>query len=299
MPSSHSAISFGLFVLLIADAIDRVHPAYASFDSALEARVGANRASIEGVLPGGTRRKVPEAMFEAGARRPRCQAARIWMMSPFASHETLTHMEFTFFLAFWGLLMLPVPFMRVVLYDHSTAQVTAGSAVGGVLAVVWMLLARCLQTLRDSALRSIPFLQHNNARPKFCIHTSIEAPPGEVQMLPRASGRLKDVEERSREVQTAPHAPCRSADVEAASPEELTPPHALSRSTNVEAALEKMQMPPLAPGLSTDVEAASLEVQTPPLAPGRSKDVESASRKVQTTLHAPGPSRGEAMSWEC
>uniref|UniRef100_A0A7S2PA17 Phosphatidic acid phosphatase type 2/haloperoxidase domain-containing protein n=1 Tax=Zooxanthella nutricula TaxID=1333877 RepID=A0A7S2PA17_9DINO len=172
MPSSHSAIAFGWFVLLIADAIDRVHPAHACFESGLEAHLGASRASIEGGLPDGSRRPVPEAMFEMCSQRPRRNAARIWMMSPFAYHQTLTHMEFAFFVSFWGLMMLPVPFMRVVLFDHSTNQVVVGAIAGGALALLWVVLINCLQTRHDNAMRRIPLLQHNYTKPTFCIYSS-------------------------------------------------------------------------------------------------------------------------------
>merc|ERR1712048_745205 len=50
---------------------------------------------------------------------------------------TITKEEFSVHLALWVCLLMPVPFMRVVLYDHSLQQAMYGFCLGVVSAIAW------------------------------------------------------------------------------------------------------------------------------------------------------------------
>lgn len=121
MPSSHSILSVGWFTLLFWDAAFRVHP--------------------EGG-PGGSRGFLHHLRVALRLR-------------PWPGDGRLTHGEFVFCAAFWGVVLLPVPFMRVVLYDHSVEQVTLGSILGFVYARVyafyWRFLTHLIQPERPRA----------------------------------------------------------------------------------------------------------------------------------------------------
>merc|ERR1719362_2621960 len=55
----------------------------------------------------------------------------------FAPRVTWTPKQFIVYMAFWVVMLLPVPLARVILYDHSTSQIVAGSGLGALLAPLW------------------------------------------------------------------------------------------------------------------------------------------------------------------
>jgi len=99
MPSSHSTICIGSLVLLVLDAGLRIRPRHADACEAMDAG-----QSCIGCAPQGT-----------------------W-----------TPRQFVFYMAFWVVMLLPVPLARVILYDHSVSQVVLGSSFGAVLAFLWL-----------------------------------------------------------------------------------------------------------------------------------------------------------------
>eukprot|EP00933_Yihiella_yeosuensis_P021589 TRINITY_DN17059_c1_g1_i1.p1 TRINITY_DN17059_c1_g1~~TRINITY_DN17059_c1_g1_i1.p1 ORF type:complete len:342 (-),score=31.45 TRINITY_DN17059_c1_g1_i1:159-1184(-) len=105
MPSSHSALSVGWFVLAMLDGAFRI-------------RTHSVRA-----------------------------APNIWQMAwiPFRPLGIMSIKEFIVYTVFWTVYMLPVPFMRVALRDHSTDQVFYGSVFGLVTATIYFRVVRCLQ----------------------------------------------------------------------------------------------------------------------------------------------------------
>merc|ERR1712187_570499 len=64
MPSSHSAIACGLFILMVYDAMLRVHPVYATFDASLVSPSGVTTGTIESRRDDEARRQLPEAVLD-------------------------------------------------------------------------------------------------------------------------------------------------------------------------------------------------------------------------------------------
>jgi len=145
MPSSHSALACGWFLLMLFDAVPRAHPVRVQFDESLTERLGAGE---DFVLSGSQRRRLPE--MERNGRRRRGEL-RALLLAPWAQWETLTQRELLAVVLAWGFLMLPVPFMRVVLYDHSLSQVASGCALGALVSsLVWLGLRRYCTERRPS-----------------------------------------------------------------------------------------------------------------------------------------------------
>merc|ERR1712023_441723 len=66
--------------------------------------------------------------------------------------------------------MVPVPFMRVVLNDHTVVQATVGTIIGPVVALVWWRLVRCLQhrfVHMEGKTLLCGLLVHNYKLPRF------------------------------------------------------------------------------------------------------------------------------------
>eukprot|EP00928_Gymnodinium_smaydae_P094528 TRINITY_DN7951_c0_g1_i1.p1 TRINITY_DN7951_c0_g1~~TRINITY_DN7951_c0_g1_i1.p1 ORF type:complete len:276 (-),score=22.97 TRINITY_DN7951_c0_g1_i1:317-1144(-) len=94
------------------------------------------------------------------------------------------------FLALWSLLLLPVPIMRVVLYDHSVTQVCLGGFLGLVYAAIWFALSLQVRELFKGSLGSAigwGMLTHNLAPPSAGVRTlSVSV------VAPAADGRVSD-----------------------------------------------------------------------------------------------------------
>jgi len=122
MPSSHSALSVGWFLLLFLDAVFRVHP-YAL---------------------GGKTQTMPVPPDVPALQKAR-KFLSFFLWVPWKGHDLLTHTEFVVYIMTWFIILMPVPFFRVVLYDHTTEQVIAGSLVGIFMALVWWRFVRYMQ----------------------------------------------------------------------------------------------------------------------------------------------------------
>eukprot|EP00930_Biecheleria_cincta_P098847 TRINITY_DN90496_c0_g1_i1.p1 TRINITY_DN90496_c0_g1~~TRINITY_DN90496_c0_g1_i1.p1 ORF type:complete len:185 (-),score=13.49 TRINITY_DN90496_c0_g1_i1:25-528(-) len=125
MPSSHSALATGWFVLSFLDAVFRVVTAV------------PNR-------PGEEQHDMQRSIFSEEHQKT-LDFCKILCFVPWVQKDELTHTEFAGFVAFWAAMMLPVPFMRVVIHDHSNNQVAVGTLIGAILAIVWWRVVRILQ----------------------------------------------------------------------------------------------------------------------------------------------------------
>lgn len=152
MPSSHSALAIGWFVLLFLDAVYRAYP----------------------FALGG---KTQTIAVRSDARR--CEKAlkclKLYLSVPWTDCELLTHTQFVVYISAWFVLLVPVPFMRVVLYDHTFSQVAMGSCMGFVVAVIWWRVVRYFQR-RYLEFEGHPifhkWLVHNHRMAKFYISCS-------------------------------------------------------------------------------------------------------------------------------
>eukprot|EP00397_Hematodinium_sp_SG-2012_P054672 GEMP01066111.1.p1 GENE.GEMP01066111.1~~GEMP01066111.1.p1 ORF type:complete len:282 (+),score=51.29 GEMP01066111.1:27-848(+) len=57
----------------------------------------------------------------------------------------VSHKDFAIFFLCWTCVLLPVPYARLILHDHSTTQVVCGGGLGLCLAVAWIM---CLQVVQ-------------------------------------------------------------------------------------------------------------------------------------------------------
>lgn len=108
MPSGHSTMAMGFLTMFIYDAIWRVMP-----DDEQHVSAHTGRTCCQGL------RKIP--IFLAGG------------------FDLLSHTEFIVYLTVWMVLLMPVPFMRVVLCDHSAEQAMVGALLGCLYAVMMQL----------------------------------------------------------------------------------------------------------------------------------------------------------------
>jgi len=133
MPSSHAAISMGWFTLSVLDAVSRTDTSRDNIED-----VGASREVL-----------VVE-------QQKWCDFFRNFCWIPWVEKTELTVREFISIAVYWSLLLVPVPFMRVVLRDHTESQVSAGCCLGMTLAMVWWRVLRVLERRYHIALRGKP-----------------------------------------------------------------------------------------------------------------------------------------------
>jgi len=118
MPSSHAALSIGFLVLMICDGIYRVVP------SKDELEMGADRSL-----------------------RLQCQTECLctWFSTtPLSPSSLMSHKEFVVFFSVWFFMLVPVPIMRMRVFDHSSDQAALGSLIGFVWGILWFLLMQVL-----------------------------------------------------------------------------------------------------------------------------------------------------------
>eukprot|EP00930_Biecheleria_cincta_P089848 TRINITY_DN79190_c0_g1_i1.p1 TRINITY_DN79190_c0_g1~~TRINITY_DN79190_c0_g1_i1.p1 ORF type:complete len:410 (-),score=34.80 TRINITY_DN79190_c0_g1_i1:8-1237(-) len=131
-PSGHSVMSIGFFTLIFLDSSWRTYPRIPTMPE--EARQH--------------RRAIKQAREDGGVldRNGCCGWTwREWIladcrnltMMPLSNANSLDRMDFAATILLWGILLLPVPFSRVVLKDHTPLQVTVGSAIGFVEAILF------------------------------------------------------------------------------------------------------------------------------------------------------------------
>eukprot|EP00434_Breviolum_minutum_P034737 symbB.v1.2.030752.t1/scaffold3500.1/size56953/4 len=160
MPSSHSAISMGWFTLSVLDAISRTDTSR-DLDDAGDALVVEQRKWTNFLKSLGCQYDVI-----AGEEKKSRGYEFCWI--PWAEKTDLTVREFISVVIYWCLLLVPVPFMRVVLRDHTESQVFVGSAIGMVLAMVWWRVLRVLERRWHMNLRGHP--------------ARLNRPPSELEM---------------------------------------------------------------------------------------------------------------------
>ena len=114
MPSSHSAVSIGLFLFLVLDAGYRIRPAGPGIFGSLKSAGDTSVKMLKGAL-----------------------------VLPFGS---LTHKEFFGYAGLWAILLLPVPVARVLVHDHSPSQAMAGMLVGLLAALLWFPLTLLMRS---------------------------------------------------------------------------------------------------------------------------------------------------------
>jgi len=135
MPSSHAAISMGWFTLSVLDAISKTDTSGDHIDD-----TGSSRDVL-----------VAEQRKWGDFIRNFC-----WI--PWVEKTDLTVREFISIVLYWCLLLVPVPFMRVVLRDHTESQAFAGCILGMTLAMVWWRVLRVLERRYHITLRGQPRL---------------------------------------------------------------------------------------------------------------------------------------------
>lgn len=113
MPSSHAALSIGFLVLMICDGIYRVVP------SKDEMEIGVQRS----------------VNF-----RCKHECLCTWFTAtPLSPTSLMSHREFVYFFSVWFVLLVPIPIMRVIVYDHSCDQAVLGSLLGFIYGILWFL----------------------------------------------------------------------------------------------------------------------------------------------------------------
>ena len=129
MPSGHSAMSTGYFMLMFLDAACRVMP-----------KVPMSTESAKGTLVASESHE--SGSFNQGAHEWKNAASRLPSMIPMSSADTMDTFEYIVFIVFWGCVLLPVPLSRVIVRDHTAYQAAVGCFMGLIQASVWFCLVR-------------------------------------------------------------------------------------------------------------------------------------------------------------
>jgi len=131
-PSGHSMMSCGFFMLMFLDAVFRTMPRVPL--NLADAREYELATSGRKTIFGWTLREIAVSDFRAWAT-----------FMPLSRAHTLNQADFCCFALAWGVLLLPVPFSRLVLNDHTPKQVLAGSALGMFEAMLYFGVIRSTQ----------------------------------------------------------------------------------------------------------------------------------------------------------
>lgn len=150
MPSSHTALSIGYFVLMILDAAFRVVP---------------NKEELTTI-----HKDIEVAVSnEKDAWYRLCRSA-----IPIVPQHTMTHSQFVIFIIVWFIILTPVGLSRIVLGDHSVKQVMYGGFTGFLAAVLWFRFMRYLQRRYNHRLgRHFCFFKHNYPLPQFMVRHEV------------------------------------------------------------------------------------------------------------------------------
>jgi len=131
-PSGHSVMSIGFFTLMFLDAAYRVKPS-------IPLDVESARVHVKSMGMVGRR----NTFMGWTLREWMVADLRTWAtIIPLSASHTIAQFDFVTFAFWWGVLLLPVPFSRVVLNDHFPIQVITGSFIGFVEAGVYFGLIR-------------------------------------------------------------------------------------------------------------------------------------------------------------
>mmetsp|Transcript_27996 Transcript_27996/g.73843 ORF Transcript_27996/g.73843 Transcript_27996/m.73843 type:complete len:687 (-) Transcript_27996:213-2273(-) len=152
MPSSHSALAVGFFMLHFFDFMTRARPVLPSFYGDMS--IGPD------------------------PRRWLHHLCEVYVTSSLSAWDEITHAQQLMHLAGWMCILLPVPLARIVVHDHSPLQVFAGMFMGFTIATVWVFIIYTLQHRYNHRLghvllgcRCFRILHHNMALP--CYMTEI------------------------------------------------------------------------------------------------------------------------------
>mmetsp|Transcript_24148 Transcript_24148/g.77779 ORF Transcript_24148/g.77779 Transcript_24148/m.77779 type:complete len:335 (-) Transcript_24148:122-1126(-) len=129
-PSGHSVMSIGFFTLMFLDAAYRVMPRVPLDFPSAKSHVKAMKGRAK-TLFGYTLWEWLIGDFRAFVS-----------VVPLTSAHTLNQLDFCSFAFAWGIFLLPVPFSRVILNDHTPSQVMVGSAVGLLQAALYFMVIR-------------------------------------------------------------------------------------------------------------------------------------------------------------
>lgn len=142
MPSGHSTMAVGFFTLALIDAVFRV------------------------VQMDPKTKREAKTMHNFRHRLTKFTCMEMISSTPLAPKPVLSHGEFLAFFACWFVLLIPVPFTRTVLNDHTAAQVMLGSSIGIIEAVVWYWAAhRYLQSNPNYGEKMCGCCMHDYALP--------------------------------------------------------------------------------------------------------------------------------------
>jgi len=126
MPSSHTTMSVGFFMLLFLDAVHRVMPTFPRDLANAQMYLRSEPAICCGNSKGDLIRSLPGMLN----------------FIPITDYHTLTHHNFSVSVCVWGILLLPVGFTRTALNDHTPAQVTIGAIIGFCEAIAFFAFSR-------------------------------------------------------------------------------------------------------------------------------------------------------------
>jgi membrane-associated phospholipid phosphatase len=152
MPSSHANLTIGWLTLLLLDAVYRVRP-----------------------FALGRKTQTMHIRPDASGIQKYAKCMQLYLTVPWEHRDLLTHTEFLVFMSTWVILLSPVPFMRVVLYDHTFEQVSIGSIIGIMTSVAWWRVVRRFQRRyheQEGQRVFFDLLEHNHKLTQFHITTS-------------------------------------------------------------------------------------------------------------------------------
>lgn len=177
-------MAMGYFALMFCDAIFRVRPKVPlTMDNAKrEHKLWQQHAPIASLWTS------PWLLFKV-------QFRFTMKVMPLAADDAMDAFDFTAFAFYWGILLLPVPFSRVVLHDHTALQVMVGSLVGTVEAIAWFTFWRKrIQKPYNHLLgtRVYGIFIHNFALPRFEVKSKA------LRLLADATTDDIDIEEANR-----------------------------------------------------------------------------------------------------
>lgn len=152
MPSGHSAMAVGSFVMCCLDVLFRMKHG----ESFVSHREGTRAGICSKMLCDYMQGRKLRNMFS---------------LSPLAYADYLKYDEAIASLAWWAFWLVPVPISRIVVQDHTPEQVMIGSLLGGATACAWTFLSRRLQRkfLARGQNCCCHLIKHNYSLPRFMI----------------------------------------------------------------------------------------------------------------------------------
>lgn len=131
-PSGHSTMSAGFFMLMFLDAAYRTVP-----------RVPMSEESAQAFEDSKKQTKNKATFLGLTLREWIVGDLRAWAtFMPLSAAHTLNQTDFAWYTFAWAFLLLPVPFSRLVLHDHSPKQVFAGATIGVAEATLFFVVIR-------------------------------------------------------------------------------------------------------------------------------------------------------------